>query len=82
MRRTALTVVSGIVALLGVAVLLRSPLLGLSAAHEWLVSKGSSDTQQFMVIMSGYVDAYRLLGAIMAFVGLLGSLHQLRANPE
>ncbi|MGE5675539.1 MAG: hypothetical protein ACM3XM_16955 [Mycobacterium leprae] len=80
MTKWMVTAVSGALILFGLVILLQSPTMGLSAANSWLrgLPGGGTDTAQFMAMIAGFTESYRLLGGILLGGGVFGALQQLR----
>jgi hypothetical protein len=59
------------VALLGAWLVLRSPALGTQAAGAVLAAQRSGmPTEQFLVLLTGEIDAFRWLGIVLAALGV------------
>ena len=72
MSRSWLIVVSLVLLVGGLFVVFRSIAWGSAAANAYLQSQGGMDTAQFMVIFQEYINIYRWVGNILAFIGGLG----------
>lgn len=72
MRKTSLLkIVSVLVSIIGFYLLIKSPILGDDAANDYLreIMLGSMDSQGFHIMKQSFIDAYRLVGAILLGVG-------------
>jgi len=59
------------VAVIGLILLLNSPRLASNAANSWTRSMGGIvGTDEYLHILKGYIDSYKLIGAIFLFTGL------------
>lgn len=82
-RRTVLLACAAAV-VIGLVVLLRSPALGQAAGHAWLVRQDGlgGDTGNYQLIVAGYIENYRLIGAILFGGGSLGLVLNTRSSGQ
>lgn len=65
------------VAAIGLILLLNSPRLASDAANSWARAMGGVvGTEEYLQVLKGYIDSYKLVGAIFLFTGLFSVLHQ------
>jgi hypothetical protein len=73
MKRSVLVlrIIALALAATGLWLLLQSVPLGEQSANETLIRAGGGmDTARFLVLVEGWISAYRVLGAILLAVGL------------
>jgi len=69
--------ISLIVAVLGLVLILNSPEWGSKAALSWLSSiGGTTNTEEFLHMKTGYTNAYLTVGGIFLFAGLFSLLNK------
>ncbi|MFC0296651.1 hypothetical protein [Geobacillus jurassicus] len=69
--------ISLIVAVIGLLLILNSPRLGVSSVSSWVRSVGGSvDSQEYLQMLKGYINAYKTVGAIFLFTGLFSILNK------
>lgn len=60
-----------VVALIGFILILNSPKLGSTSTSSWVRSIGGSvGSDEYLQMLKGYMDSYRMIGAILLFTGL------------
>ena len=73
--RTVVRVLAIVLALVGLWLLVQSPLLGLEAAGDFLRRQGgSAHGDDYRAVLEAYAAMYRLLGAVLLGVGAATAL--------
>ncbi len=72
------TIISVVVALIGLYVLVQSASIGLGAADAMVSARNGMLTEQFLRLLDAQTATYRLLGGILLAVGAARALFSLR----
>lgn len=81
MSRYGFLAVSLVLFCIGIFVIFNSIPWGSEAANGYLRSQGGGmDTTQFMIILQEYINAYRVVGGILAITGGLGCIRGIKLS--
>lgn len=68
---------SFIISIIGILIVLYSPRLGNISVSYWVQKVGNSvNSQEYLQMLKGYINAYTTIGGIFLFTGLLSLLIQ------